>query len=225
MKQLADGVFAAPGLSAERHQRLPGGRRAGRRREPPRAAAHPAPARRPRRVGARAHPRPPRPPGREPRGLRGARRPALVRRGRRGRGRASRADPASASPSHPVDAPVRARVRRARATRSPGACARATRSPASRCSRCPVTRPATSRYWRESDRVAGPRRRAQQHEPHDRRPGLHEPPPYFTPDPARNRESARRLAALEPGGRLLRPRPAAPGHAPVRRSSWARCPR
>lgn len=29
-------------------------------------------------------------------------------------------------------------------------------------------------------------------------PGLHEPRPYFTPDPQRNRESMRRLAALEP---------------------------
>jgi glyoxylase-like metal-dependent hydrolase (beta-lactamase superfamily II) len=29
-------------------------------------------------------------------------------------------------------------------------------------------------------------------------PGLHEPPGYYTPDPPRNRESARRLAALEP---------------------------
>ncbi|HEX8065515.1 MAG TPA: MBL fold metallo-hydrolase [Thermoleophilaceae bacterium] len=29
-------------------------------------------------------------------------------------------------------------------------------------------------------------------------PGLREPPKVFTPDPARNRESARRLAALEP---------------------------
>lgn len=29
-------------------------------------------------------------------------------------------------------------------------------------------------------------------------PGLHEPKSFFTPDPARNRESARRLAALEP---------------------------
>jgi hydroxyacylglutathione hydrolase len=28
--------------------------------------------------------------------------------------------------------------------------------------------------------------------------GLQEPPSVFTPDPARNRESARRLAALEP---------------------------
>jgi glyoxylase-like metal-dependent hydrolase (beta-lactamase superfamily II) len=29
-------------------------------------------------------------------------------------------------------------------------------------------------------------------------PGLHEPPPVFTPDPALNRDSARRLASLEP---------------------------
>jgi hydroxyacylglutathione hydrolase len=29
-------------------------------------------------------------------------------------------------------------------------------------------------------------------------PGLHEPKPYLTPDPSQNRDSARRLAALEP---------------------------
>lgn len=29
-------------------------------------------------------------------------------------------------------------------------------------------------------------------------PGLHEPKPYLTPDPARNRESIRKIAALEP---------------------------
>jgi glyoxylase-like metal-dependent hydrolase (beta-lactamase superfamily II) len=29
-------------------------------------------------------------------------------------------------------------------------------------------------------------------------PGLREPADYFTPDPARNRESVRRLATLEP---------------------------
>jgi glyoxylase-like metal-dependent hydrolase (beta-lactamase superfamily II) len=29
-------------------------------------------------------------------------------------------------------------------------------------------------------------------------PGLREPAAYFTPDPARNRESIRRIAALEP---------------------------
>ena len=29
-------------------------------------------------------------------------------------------------------------------------------------------------------------------------PGLRDPKPYFTPDPAENRRSARRLAELEP---------------------------
>ena len=29
-------------------------------------------------------------------------------------------------------------------------------------------------------------------------PGLHEPKPFFTPDPRTNRDSMRRLAALEP---------------------------
>jgi glyoxylase-like metal-dependent hydrolase (beta-lactamase superfamily II) len=29
-------------------------------------------------------------------------------------------------------------------------------------------------------------------------PGLHTPPDFFTPDPAQNRDSARRLASLEP---------------------------
>jgi glyoxylase-like metal-dependent hydrolase (beta-lactamase superfamily II) len=39
-------------------------------------------------------------------------------------------------------------------------------------------------------------------------PGLHEPPATFTPDPARNRESIRRVAALEP-------RVVCFGHGPV----------
>jgi hydroxyacylglutathione hydrolase len=45
-------------------------------------------------------------------------------------------------------------------------------------------------------------------------PGLHEPPKIFTPDPARNRESARRLAALEPALVLL-------GHGPPLRDTAA----
>ena len=47
-------------------------------------------------------------------------------------------------------------------------------------------------YWRESDRalVLG--------DVLTGITGLHEPPRIFTPDPARNRESARKLAALEP---------------------------
>jgi glyoxylase-like metal-dependent hydrolase (beta-lactamase superfamily II) len=53
-------------------------------------------------------------------------------------------------------------------------------------------------YWRESDRtlVVGDVLFGQH--PVTGRPGIHEPPPLFTPDPARNRESIRRLAALRP---------------------------
>ncbi len=43
-------------------------------------------------------------------------------------------------------------------------------------------------------------------------PGLHEPPAPFSPDPARNRESARRLAALEPALALF-------GHGPPLRDA------
>ena len=53
-------------------------------------------------------------------------------------------------------------------------------------------------YWRESDRVliAGDVLNGQNLL--TAIPGLHEPPAAFTTDPAQNRESARRLAALEP---------------------------
>jgi glyoxylase-like metal-dependent hydrolase (beta-lactamase superfamily II) len=53
-------------------------------------------------------------------------------------------------------------------------------------------------YWRESDRVlvAGDVLNGQHLATGI--PGLHEPPKAFTPDPARNRESIRRLATLEP---------------------------
>jgi hydroxyacylglutathione hydrolase len=53
-------------------------------------------------------------------------------------------------------------------------------------------------YWRESDRtlVCGDVLFNMSIATTTR--GLHEPPAMFTPDPARNRDSARRLAALEP---------------------------
>ena len=53
-------------------------------------------------------------------------------------------------------------------------------------------------FWRAADRtlVAGDVLFGRH--PATGRPGLHEPPAMFTPDPARNRESIRRLAALEP---------------------------
>jgi hydroxyacylglutathione hydrolase len=53
-------------------------------------------------------------------------------------------------------------------------------------------------YWRESDRVLILGDVLNNMNVMTGIPGLHEPPPMFTPDPARNRESARKLAALEP---------------------------
>jgi hydroxyacylglutathione hydrolase len=53
-------------------------------------------------------------------------------------------------------------------------------------------------YWRESDRVLILGDVLNSINVMTGVPGLHEPPAVFTPDPARNRASARRLAALEP---------------------------
>jgi hydroxyacylglutathione hydrolase len=53
-------------------------------------------------------------------------------------------------------------------------------------------------YWRESDRALILGDVLNNMHLATGIPGLHEPPKVFTRDPARNRESARRLAALEP---------------------------
>ena len=53
-------------------------------------------------------------------------------------------------------------------------------------------------YWRESDRVLVCGDVFNNMHLVTTKAGLHEPPALFTPDPARNRESMRRLAALEP---------------------------
>jgi glyoxylase-like metal-dependent hydrolase (beta-lactamase superfamily II) len=53
-------------------------------------------------------------------------------------------------------------------------------------------------FWRESDRALVMGDVLTNIDTLTGLPGLHEPKPFFTPDPARNRESARRLAALEP---------------------------
>jgi hydroxyacylglutathione hydrolase len=53
-------------------------------------------------------------------------------------------------------------------------------------------------FWRESDRVLILGDVLLNMNALTGIPGLHEPPTIFTPDPARNRESARRMAALEP---------------------------
>jgi hydroxyacylglutathione hydrolase len=52
--------------------------------------------------------------------------------------------------------------------------------------------------WRESDRVAIAGDVVNGMNLLTSIPGLHEPPKKFTPDPARNRESIKRLASLEP---------------------------
>jgi hydroxyacylglutathione hydrolase len=53
-------------------------------------------------------------------------------------------------------------------------------------------------YWRESDRALICGDVFTNIDTITGIPGLHEPRSFFTPDPARNRESMRRLAALEP---------------------------
>ena len=53
-------------------------------------------------------------------------------------------------------------------------------------------------YWRESDRVLILGDVLNNMNVRTGVTGLHEPPAIFTPDPARNRESARKLAALRP---------------------------
>jgi hydroxyacylglutathione hydrolase len=62
-------------------------------------------------------------------------------------------------------------------------------------------------YWRESDRVLILGDVLNNMNLMTTIPGLHEPPRIFTPDPARNRASARRLAALQPALALF-------GHGP-----------
>jgi len=63
---------------------------------------------------------------------------------------------------------------------------------------CPGHSPGHVAYWRESDRVLILGDVLNNMNLITGVPGLHEPPAVFTPDPARNRESARKLAALEP---------------------------
>lgn len=53
-------------------------------------------------------------------------------------------------------------------------------------------------YWRESDRVLILGDVLNNMNVMTGIPGLHQPPDVFTPDPVRNRQSARRLAALRP---------------------------
>jgi hydroxyacylglutathione hydrolase len=67
-------------------------------------------------------------------------------------------------------------------------------------------------FWRESDRVLILGDVLTNMDVFTGVPGLHEPKPYLTPDPATNRDSARRLAALEPSLVLF-------GHGPPLRDT------
>jgi hydroxyacylglutathione hydrolase len=53
-------------------------------------------------------------------------------------------------------------------------------------------------FWRERDRVLVLGDVLFGHQPFTSRPGLHEPPAMFTLDAERNRQSARKVAALRP---------------------------
>jgi glyoxylase-like metal-dependent hydrolase (beta-lactamase superfamily II) len=63
---------------------------------------------------------------------------------------------------------------------------------------CPGHAPGHIAFWRESDRVLVIGDVLTNVDLRTGRPGLHEPLAAFTPDPARNRESAHALIALEP---------------------------
>ena len=100
-------------------------------------------------------------------------------------------------PDHPV-ARFYDRTSAAPAGGSTACSTRATRWPASRCSTRPATRPATSSYWRESDRVLVLGDVLNNMDVITAVPGLHKPKPFLTPDPAENRRSIHKLAALRP---------------------------
>lgn len=89
---------------------------------------------------------------------------------------------AFAGPGHPVDRPLREgdQVAGLEVIDAPG------------------HSPGQAVFWRESDRVLIIGDVLANMDQLTAFPGLNEPKPYLTPDPARNRESARKLAPLEP---------------------------
>ena len=117
---------------------------------------------------------------------------------------------------HPINRLIMKYWCRARPATSTATCTRATRWRASRCSTCPATRPGTSRYWRESDRVLILGDVLNNMDVITGLPGLRDPKPFFTPDPAENRRSARKLAQLEPKLVVFGHGAAAARHAQVR---------
>ena len=206
-------------VPAERDQRLPDGRRAGRRRHAPFRAAHLPPARRPQ--------------GRRP--MRSRTRIPTTRApaARCASGSASSCGAASATRTR-----WRAATSARRTTASTSVITWAWAGPPYPVARrlregdevagftvldVPGHSPGHVAYWRESDRTLIAGDVLNNMNIMTGITGLHEPRVEFTTDPALNRESARRLGALEPALVVLRPRAAAARHAQVRRSSPSRC--
>ena len=159
-------------------------------------AAHPASAARANGNRSRPHPRPPRSPGIQPRGLRAAGDPAVVRAGRRPR------DGEHRGPQEPQGARLAEFRAEAHLGRAPHPVARALHEGDEVAGFTVLETPGHSAghvsYWRESDRVLIVGDVLGNMNFITGIPGLNTPPDIFTPDPARNRESARRLAALRP---------------------------
>ena len=101
-------------------------------------------------------------------------------------------------PDHPVGRASTKHLRRAGPPCGPHPAARVTRWRGSRCSTCPDTRPATCPTGASRTACSCSGDVLNNMDVITAVPGLHEPKPFLTPDPAENRRSIRKLAALEP---------------------------
>ena len=196
MKQLADDVYLLDGLSALRDQRLPGRRRAGRRRHAPRGLADPAPAARPERSArtslTHAHP--------DHQGASHQVCEALglpLWCGERDADAVEDGRIRERQPKHPLNTVID-RVW----TGPPHPVARRLQEGDEVAGFEVLDAPGHSAghiaLWRASDRTLICGDVFTNIDTLTGIPGLHEPKSFFTPDPGRNRESMRRLAALEP---------------------------
>ena len=134
---------------------------------------------------------------------------AVVRRARRrARWRTGQVIERTAEP-HPINRLIAAGLPRPAAPGRPLGCRKGTTGTGFSVLDVPGHSAGHVAYWRESDRTLICGDVFTNIDPVTGVPGLHEPTAFFTPDPARNRDSMRRLAELEPGAGVLRPRPPA----------------